>query len=201
MSVLLYGGGFNPPHPGHVAALKSAVEALRPERVLVIPDGRPPHKLLPEQAHIGRRVELFDVAIRRREHAAGSARLITYRNDFALIENIITTFCGENGDQELDDVAAGVKLTSVHVLIKPADQVLKDIAHLNTVESFDGKVKFGECFNDRIKAAVLIHLFDVLFHIQLTHDLAHVCREAVQVLIKVCCDVIRVVAKLFQRVL
>ena len=47
MSVLLYGGGFNPPHPGHVAALKSAVEALRPERVLVIPDGRPPHKLLP----------------------------------------------------------------------------------------------------------------------------------------------------------
>lgn len=47
MSILVYGGGFNPPHPGHVAALKSAVAALEPSLSLVIPDGTPPHKPLP----------------------------------------------------------------------------------------------------------------------------------------------------------
>ena len=47
MRVLIYGGGFNPPHLGHLAALETAREALRPDLSLIIPDGMPPHKLLP----------------------------------------------------------------------------------------------------------------------------------------------------------
>ena len=50
MSILLYGGGFDPPHLGHLAAADRAHEALRPDRFLVIPDGTPPHKPLPEEA-------------------------------------------------------------------------------------------------------------------------------------------------------
>ncbi len=48
MRVLIYGGGFNPPHLGHLAALSTAQKALKPDRTLIIPDGMPPHKLLPE---------------------------------------------------------------------------------------------------------------------------------------------------------
>ena len=45
--VLLYGGSFNPPHLGHVSALRAAAEQLSPERVLVIPASIPPHKDIP----------------------------------------------------------------------------------------------------------------------------------------------------------
>ena len=44
--MLIYGGSFNPPHLGHVDALRCAVDALRPDRALVIPAGMPPHKEL-----------------------------------------------------------------------------------------------------------------------------------------------------------
>ena len=47
MKILLYGGGFNPPHLGHRAALMTAQKLLKPDRTLIIPDGMPPHKLLP----------------------------------------------------------------------------------------------------------------------------------------------------------
>lgn len=47
MRLLVYGGGFNPPHLGHVSALETACAALRPDRILIIPDGTPPHKPLP----------------------------------------------------------------------------------------------------------------------------------------------------------
>ena len=48
MRILIYGGGFNPPHLGHRAALSTAQKALQPDWTLIIPDGMPPHKLLPE---------------------------------------------------------------------------------------------------------------------------------------------------------
>ena len=48
MKVLIYGGSFNPPHLGHVDALRTAAEHIRPDRILVIPAGIPPHKTLAE---------------------------------------------------------------------------------------------------------------------------------------------------------
>ena len=70
MSVVLYGGGFNPPHLGHLSAADCAWEALRPDRFLVIPDGEPPHKTLPAGTP-GReeRLELCRLAFRDRPWA------------------------------------------------------------------------------------------------------------------------------------
>lgn len=44
MKLAFYGGSFNPPHLGHVAAASAVAEALRPDRFLIIPDREPPHK-------------------------------------------------------------------------------------------------------------------------------------------------------------
>ena len=44
MRIAIYGGSFNPPHIGHVAAACSAYEQLRPDRFLIIPTNIPPHK-------------------------------------------------------------------------------------------------------------------------------------------------------------
>lgn len=47
MKLLVYGGSFNPPHKGHVAALERAVDQLCPDKTMVIPAKTPPHKQLP----------------------------------------------------------------------------------------------------------------------------------------------------------
>ena len=44
MTTVIYGGSFNPPHLGHVSAAESVYEALRPDRLLIIPTNIAPHK-------------------------------------------------------------------------------------------------------------------------------------------------------------
>ena len=48
MSIAIYGGSFNPPHLGHVEAVRTALRELKPDRLLIIPDRIPPHKELEE---------------------------------------------------------------------------------------------------------------------------------------------------------
>lgn len=47
MKIGIYGGTFNPPHLGHMAAAKAAVAALKLDKLLLIPAAIPPHKALP----------------------------------------------------------------------------------------------------------------------------------------------------------
>ena len=44
MKILLFGGTFDPPHLGHMALLKNALEKVNPDLALVMPAGTPPHK-------------------------------------------------------------------------------------------------------------------------------------------------------------
>ena len=44
----IYGGTFDPPHLGHLAAARAAVGALGLDKLVFVPDGEPPHKRLPE---------------------------------------------------------------------------------------------------------------------------------------------------------
>lgn len=48
MKIGIYGGSFNPPHLGHMAAARSAMTELSLDRLLVVPACDPPHKELPE---------------------------------------------------------------------------------------------------------------------------------------------------------
>ena len=47
MKIGVYGGTFNPPHLGHVAAARAVVETLGLQELYLIPAGLPPHKSLP----------------------------------------------------------------------------------------------------------------------------------------------------------
>lgn len=50
MRIGVYGGTFNPPHLGHMASARAAVEILGLEKLLFIPAAIPPHKALPEES-------------------------------------------------------------------------------------------------------------------------------------------------------
>ncbi|MCQ2443256.1 MAG: nicotinate (nicotinamide) nucleotide adenylyltransferase [Oscillospiraceae bacterium] len=47
MKIGVYGGTYNPPHLGHMAAARDAAEKLGLDLLLLIPDNTPPHKELP----------------------------------------------------------------------------------------------------------------------------------------------------------
>lgn len=49
MKIGVYGGTFNPPHLGHLAAARAAIEALKLDKLLLIPAAVPPHKDLPQE--------------------------------------------------------------------------------------------------------------------------------------------------------
>ena len=59
----IYGGNFNPPHIGHLRAAQQAVEALKLDRLLLIPDRIAPHKDLPgNSATPQQRLEMLKIA-------------------------------------------------------------------------------------------------------------------------------------------
>lgn len=80
MNIGVYGGTFDPPHWGHITAARAAMEQLKLDRLVLIPDRVPPHKALPEgsaspeqrlemaalaTAELGRRAEVSDRELRR----------------------------------------------------------------------------------------------------------------------------------------
>lgn len=46
MKIAIYGGSFNPPHLGHYSAACAVVDAIHPDKLLIMPANLPPHKLL-----------------------------------------------------------------------------------------------------------------------------------------------------------
>ena len=59
----IYGGTFNPPHIGHMAAARQAIKLLRLSKLLLIPDRIAPHKQLPENSPSPQqRLEMLTVA-------------------------------------------------------------------------------------------------------------------------------------------
>ena len=48
MKIGIYGGTYNPPHLGHLAAARTAIDALKLDKLLLMPAAVPPHKALPE---------------------------------------------------------------------------------------------------------------------------------------------------------
>ena len=155
-----------------------------------------PHQLLTKKPHIRCGIVVFDVVVCRGEHSARAACLVAHRDDLAVIKDVVASFCHQHLHQQLDHVPACVELSCIHVLIEPSDQVLEDVAHLDAVKCFNGKVQLRKRLHHRVKAAILLHLVDVLVDFQLIKDLAHVARKPVDVRLEIRRDVVRIVAKL-----
>ncbi len=61
--IAMFGGTFNPPHVGHVAAARACVQQLALNKLIVMPTNIPPHKILPEgSATPQQRLEMAAIA-------------------------------------------------------------------------------------------------------------------------------------------
>ncbi len=73
MRIAMFGGTFNPPHLGHMAAARSCVEKLSLDLLLLVPDRIPPHKTLPPgSASPAQRLEMCRIAARQIPHCEAS---------------------------------------------------------------------------------------------------------------------------------
>ena len=97
MNIGIYGGTFDPPHWGHITAAKAAVEQLKLDKLLLIPDRVPPHKVLPEDgatpeqrlemavlatAELGKRAEVSDRELRRSGPSYTADTLAALREEY-----------------------------------------------------------------------------------------------------------------------
>lgn len=62
MRIGLFGGTFSPPHNGHVRAAKLFSEKLSLDKLIVMPDGKPPHKEADESGTKQRRYDMTCLA-------------------------------------------------------------------------------------------------------------------------------------------
>lgn len=69
----IYGGTYNPPHLGHMRAAQAAIEALRLDRLLLIPTAVSPHKQLPDgSANPQQRLQMLQLSADGMEKASVS---------------------------------------------------------------------------------------------------------------------------------
>lgn len=64
MRIGVYGGTFNPIHLGHLHILREFIKRLELQKVLLIPDGTPPHKAAEDLAAPEDRLEMCRIATR-----------------------------------------------------------------------------------------------------------------------------------------
>lgn len=60
----IYGGTFNPPHIGHMRAAAHAAEMLKLDRLLLIPNGSAPHKIVADGASGEQRLQMLQLSAR-----------------------------------------------------------------------------------------------------------------------------------------
>ena len=69
----IYGGTFNPPHIGHMRAAAHAIETLKLDRLLLIPNNVAPHKIVKDGASGLQRLEMLRLSSRGMEKAEVSS--------------------------------------------------------------------------------------------------------------------------------
>ena len=60
----IYGGTFNPPHIGHMRAAAHGVETLKLDKLLLIPNGSAPHKIVTDGASGAQRLKMLELSAR-----------------------------------------------------------------------------------------------------------------------------------------
>ena len=140
MKIGVYGGTFNPPHLGHVAAARAVVEALGLRELYLIPAGLPPHKTLPAGTPDGeKRLEMTRMAANQLRLSVSVAALDIelYRDGKSYTVETLETLKAQRPDAELWLLLGADMFLSLHTWY-----------HTDRILSLAGIAAFGRTGED-----------------------------------------------------
>lgn len=142
-------------------------------------------QLLSKGHQLGGGVQLVQVLLRHRQHTAGAAGRVIDSLDHIIAGQNIVVIVEQDINHQPDHFSGGVVLPGVLVvrLGKPADDLLKDVAHLQVGNHIRVQVGLGsgELLDDNIENSLIGHGGDLSVKLELFQDVLNVLREAVQV--------------------
>jgi nicotinate-nucleotide adenylyltransferase len=123
LRVGVFGGGFNPPHLGHLVCAQEVLLQLELDRVLWIPVGEAPHRQLEEDPGAEARLEMVELAIAADERFAAS-RVEVDREGPSYTSDTLQLLATESPDDELFLVLGGDQAAALPSWHEP-DKVLE----------------------------------------------------------------------------
>ena len=95
MKIGIYGGSFSPPHSGHVKFAESFIDAVKPDRLIVVPAGNPPHKRIDGGADGKQRLEMCRAAFLPLSPAVEVSDFEVFRTDPCYTVDTLRHFSSE----------------------------------------------------------------------------------------------------------
>src|SRR5262245_49770344 len=134
--------------------------------------------LLAEEVDLSLGIDLLDMFFGNGEHATGAATGITDGTDNMILAQRVLVLGEEEVDHEANNFPWCKVFPRIFVqrLIKLADQLLEDIAHLDIGDDVGMQINIFEAFQDQEEQASLIELADGILKVKFLQDLAHVVR-------------------------
>ena len=130
-------------------------------------------QLLAEDLQPRLRVELAQVVLGDREHAAGAAGRVAERLDDARLgEDVVVVVDEQQVDHQPDDLARREVLTGglVRELGEPPDQLLVEVAHLDVRHGLGVQVDVGELADDQVEEVGPAQPVDLDVEVELVDD-------------------------------
>jgi len=155
--------------------------------------------VLAEKVRAGLGIEIADVLLGNRKHAAGAAcRVVDGFDNVAAGEVLLRG--EEQVDHELDHFARCEVFSGLFIglLGADSDEFLEDVAHLAVVHALRGEIDLGESLDHLVDESLLRHLCDLLVEGEPLHDGADIRREGVDVAIEVGRELVGIVEQLCQ---
>ena len=171
MRIGVFGGTFNPPHLGHMAAAVSAIDSMELDRLLLIPDRTPPHKALPAHpASEADRLEMTRIMADRldRPGIAEASELEMRRSGKSYTSDTLRELRALYPDDELWLMMGTDMFLTLHRWHEP-EEIMRRAGVLtfgrnraDTKELFDRQTAFlKERFGARIQVITLPNLVEV----------------------------------------
>ena len=159
-------------------------------------------QLLTKSHQLGGGVELVQMLLRHRQHTAGAAGGVIDGLCHVVARQHVVVIVEQDIDHQLNHFSGGVVLPGVLVvrLGEPADNFLKNIAHLQIGNHSRVQVGFGasELLDDDVENTFVGHGGDLTVELELLQNILDVLREAVQVVLEVGFDVVRIVQQMLK---
>lgn len=96
MRVGIYGGSFSPPHLGHVRLAETFLSSLELDKLIIIPAGTPPHKMIDGGANGAERIEMCRAAFSGISENVVISDYEAYRTDPCYTVDTLRHFSGKD---------------------------------------------------------------------------------------------------------